>query len=145
MRRDLIIIVLMLATLIIGPSSCSKKISQDTAVKIELFLKKVVADTLEEDYRSHNIDIHVVVTDMRIDKLTKKETAQDNVYFAQGRVSYRVTGKRSWKDKEGNMIQLDPEGEISHWFTCGVLEDRYLGALFKDDRNRLTLYADKPE
>jgi hypothetical protein len=144
-RRNLIIVVLMLAPLAICPSSCSKKISQDTAVRIELFLKKVVADTLEEDYRSHNIDINVVVTDVRIDRLTKKETAQDNVYFAKGRVSYLVKGKRSWKDKEGNTVRLDPEGEISHWFTCGVLEDRYLGALFKDDRNRLTFYADKPE
>jgi hypothetical protein len=134
----------MLVSLTICSYSCSKKISQDATVKIELFLKKVVVDTLEKDYRSHNINIRVVVTDVKIDKLTKKETAQDNVYFAQGRVSYIVKGKRRWRDKEGNRIQLDPEAEMTHWFTCGVLEDRYLGALFKDERNRLTFYADKP-
>ena len=145
MRKDLLITVLVLVPLVICSYSCSKKISQDTAVKIELFLKKTVSDTLEEDYRSHKMSMHVVVTEVRIDKLTKKETTQDNVYLAQGRVSYIVKGKRRWRDKEGNIIQLDPEAEISHWFTCGVLEDRYLGALFKDDRNRLTFYADKPE
>jgi hypothetical protein len=144
-RRDLRIVVLMLVPLTIRSYSCSKNISQDTRVKVELFLKQTVVDTLEEDYRSHNMSMHVVVTDVRIDRLTKKETAQDNVYFAQGRVSYIVKGKRRWKDKEGNVMQLDPEAEISHWFTCGVLEDRYLGALFKDDRNRLTFFADKPE
>lgn len=135
----------MLVPLTVCSYACSKNISHDTRVKIELFLKKTVADTLEEDYRSHGMSMHVVVTGVRINRLTKKETAQDNVYSAQGRVSYIVKGKRRWKDKEGNIIQLDPEAEVSHWFTCGVLEDRYLGALFKDDRNRLTFYADKPE
>jgi hypothetical protein len=144
-KKDLLITVLVLVPLVICSYSCSKKISQDTAIKIELFLRKTVAETLEEDYRSHNMNMHVVVTGVRIDRLMKKETAQDNVYFALGRVSYIVKGKRRWKDKEGNIIQLDPEAETSHWFTCGVLEDRYLGTLFKDDRKRLTFYADKPE
>ena len=41
-------------------------------------------------------------------------------------------------------IQLGPEQEITHWFSCGILEDRYLGTLMKDDRNRLQFYADNP-
>ena len=40
--------------------------------------------------------------------------------------------------------QLGPEQEITHWYSCGILEDRYLGVLLKDDRNRFTLYADNP-
>lgn len=116
----------------------------DKKKKIESFLKTVVVDTLEQDYRSHGITITVQVTSLTIDRITKKETDQDNVYFAQGRVSYIIKGKRTWQDKEGNPIQLGPEQEITHWYTCGILEDRYLGALRKDDRNGLQFYADKP-
>ena len=51
MRRGLLITVLTLVLLTVCSYSCSKKISQDTTVKIERFLKKTVADTLEEDYQ----------------------------------------------------------------------------------------------
>ena len=116
----------------------------DKKKKIVDFLKTVVVDTLEQDYRRHNITITVHVTNITIDRITKKETDQDNVYFAQGRVSYIIKGKRTWQDKEGNLIQLGPEQEITHWYSCGILEDRYLGAFMKDDRNRLQFYADNP-
>jgi hypothetical protein len=112
--------------------------------KAEDFLKTVVVDALEQDYRSHGIAITVQVTSLTIDRITKKETDQDYVYAAQGRVSYIIKGKRTWQDKEGNLIQLGPEQEITHWYTCGILEDRYLGALRKDDRNLLQFYADDP-
>lgn len=112
--------------------------------KIKQFIRKEVADSLEEDYRSHNINISVLVTNVRMDRITKKETKQDNVYYARGSVSYRIKGKRRWADKEGNIIELDPEQEITHWFSCGILEDKYMGALLKDSRNRLTFYADNP-
>jgi len=126
-------------------SACaSQKINKDTVEKIERFIKREVADVLEKDYRAHNIDIKVIVTDLTIDGLSKSETAQDTVYLAQGRVSYIIRGKRKWKDQYGNIIQLDPEGEITHWYTCGVLEDKYMHTLFKDDRHRLTFYADRP-
>jgi hypothetical protein len=119
-------------------------VPNDKKKKIEDFLKTVVVDTLEQDYRSHGITITVLVTSATIDRITKKETGQDNVYFAQGRVSYIIKGKRTWHDKEGNLIQLGPEQETTHWYTCGMLEDRYLNALRKDDRNRLQFYADNP-
>ncbi len=119
-------------------------VPEDKKEKIEKFLKTVIVDTQEQDYRSHGITITVQVTDLTIDHITKKETEQDNVYFAEGRVSYIIKGKRTWQDKEGNPIQLGPEQEISHWYTCGILEDRYLGAFRKDDRNRFALYADNP-
>ncbi len=123
-----------------GPSA----VPDDKKGKIEKFIRALAADTLEQDYRSHGITITVLVTNVTIDRITKKETEQDNVYFAQGKISYIIKGKRTWRDKEGNLIQLGPEQEITHWYTCGVLEDRYLGALFKDDRNRLQFYADNP-
>ncbi len=119
-------------------------VPEDKKKKIEGFLKTVVVDTLEQDYRSHGMTITVLVTSLTIDRITKKETEQDNRYFAQGRVSYIIKGKRTWQDMEGNPIQLGPEQEITHWYTCGVLEDRYIGVLLKDDRNRLQLYADNP-
>lgn len=122
----------------------SKKIPEDRVEKIKQFIRKEVADSLEEDYRSHNINISVLVTNVRMDSITKKETKQDNVYYALGSVSYIIKGKRRWVDKEGNIIELDPEQEITHWFSCGILEDKYMGALLKDGRNRLTFYADNP-
>ena len=122
----------------------SQKINNDTARKIGRFIRSEVADDLEKDYRAHNIDIKVVVTDLTIDGLSKSETAQDTAYLAQGKVSYIIRGKRTWKDQYGNIIQLDPEREITHWYTCGVLEDKYMHALFKDDRHRLQFHADKP-
>ncbi len=125
--------------------SCSRPVPQDSIRKLEPFLKELAAKRLEEDYRSHNIQIRAVVTGMHIDGLKKQETAQDNVYAVRGMVSYRIEGKRTWRDREGNIIRLGPEQEITHWFTCGVLEDRYLGRLFEDDKNRLALFAEKPE
>ena len=119
-------------------------VPDDKKKKIEAFLKTVVVDMLGQDYRGRGITITVLVTNVTIDRITKKETDQDNVYFAQGRVSYIIKGKRTWQDKEGNLIQLGPEQEITHWFSCGILEDRYLGTLVKDDRNRLQFYADNP-
>ena len=122
----------------------SQKIDNDTVEKIGRFIKSEVANVLEKDYRAHNIDIKVDVTDLTIDSLSKSETAQDTIYLAQGKVSYIIQGKRKWKDQYGNIIQLDPEGEITHWYTCGVLEDKYMHTLFKDDRHRLQFHADKP-
>ncbi len=146
MRKSIIIIIVILFIfagiyyLQYSPNS----VPEDKKGKIEKFLKTAVVDTLEQDYRSHGITITVLVTGLTIDRITKKETEQDNRYFAQGRVSYIIKGKRTWQDKEGNPIQLGPEQEITHWYTCGVLEDRYIGVLLKDDRNRLQFYADNP-
>jgi len=140
--------IILVLTLIAATACCfacvSQKTNEDTAQKIREFIKSEVADILEKDYRAHNMDIKVIVTDLTIDGLSRSETAQDTVYLAQGRVSYIMRGKRQWKDQYGNIIQLDPEGKITHWYTCGVLEDKYMHALFKDDRHRLTFYADKP-
>ena len=126
------------------PACVSQKINKDTIDKIEQFIKSEVANVLEKDYRAHNIDIKVIVTDLKIDSSSKSETAQDTVYIALGRVSYIIRGKRKWKDQYGNIIQLDPEAEITHWYTCGVLEDKYMHVFFKDDSHRLTFYANKP-
>lgn len=112
--------------------------------KIKQFLKTSIAERVQKDYQSHDLYIHVLVTDLAIDRITIKETAQDTVYDVQGRVSYVIQGKRNWIDKEGNAVQLGPEQVITHWFTSGVLEDKYLGTLFNDERNRFTFYADKP-
>ena len=147
MTRKPVIIILAASLLFSGIYYLQRgpgTVPNDKKKKIEDFIKTVVVDTLEQDYRSHGITITVLVTSLTIDRITKKETDQDNVYFAQGRVSYIIQGKRTWRDKEGNLIQLGPEQEIPHWYTCGILEDRYLGALLKDDRNRFTLYADNP-
>lgn len=147
MMKKPIIIIIVLALSLVGVycfTRDSNTVPNDKKKKIEDFLKTVVVETLEQDYRGHGMTITVLVTSLTIDRITKKETDQDNVYFAQGRVSYVIKGKRMWRDKEGNLIQLGPEREITHWYTCGILEDRYLGALRKDDRNRLQFYADNP-
>lgn len=101
-------------------------------------------DNREEDYRRHGINISVFVTGLKIGRITKGETAEDHEYFVRGKVSYMIKGKRRWEDKEGNVIELEPEQEITHWFSCGILEDKYIGVLFKDNKNRLTFYADSP-
>jgi len=144
MKKRMLVFVMALS--IFSNYSCSdssQRIPSDRTKKIEGFLKKVVAETLKADYLSHNMDIEVVVTNMKIDKIHKAEGDMFISYLAQGEVSYMIRGKRIWRDKEGNIIRLDPEEEITHWFNCGILEDRY-GDLLKDRRNRLTFYADKP-
>lgn len=121
-----------------------KEIPKSKVENIELFLRDAVKDNREEDYRRHGINISVLVTGLKIEKITERETAQDNEYFVQGKVSYMIKGKRKWEDKEGHIIELEPEQEITHWFSCGVLEDKYIGVLFIDNKNRLTFYADNP-
>jgi hypothetical protein len=147
MMRKLIVIIIVLSFILAGIYYFQRgpgAVPDDKKKKVEDFLKAVVVDTLEQDYRSHGMGVTVLVTGVTVDRITKTETEQDNVYFAQGRVSYIIKGKRTWRDTEGNRIQLGPEQEITHWFSCGVLEDRYLGSLLKDDRNRLQFYADNP-
>lgn len=121
-----------------------KTVPKDDVGKIENFLRAVVADTLEKDYQRHNITITVVVTNLTTDRITKEKLPEYILYAAQGRVSYLIKGKREWRDKEGNLIRLAPEAEITHWFNCEIFEDIY-GELYQDKyRNRLVLYADKP-
>jgi hypothetical protein len=145
MKKTFIPIALLLfAAAVYLLASGPDTIPKDKTEAIRDFLKKAIAESLEQDYRSHGITITVLVTSLTVDRITKKETDQDNVYFAQGRVSYIIKGKRTWRDKEGNLMQLGPEQEITHWYTCGILEDRYLGVFLKDDRNRLQFYADNP-
>jgi hypothetical protein len=121
-----------------------KEIPKSKVENIQLFLKKVVEDYWDEDYRYHGMDIKASVTGLKIDKITEIETKMDNEYLVWGRVSYIIKGKRRWQDKEGNIVELEPEHEITHWFSCGVLEDKYLRELRKDNENRLTFYADYP-
>ncbi len=139
--RLIVIVLFALATY--RCSNSSNGIPSQKRVEIEKFLRNAVAETLKEDYRSHNIDIEVLVTGLKIDLIKKKETDVFISYLSQGRVSYIIKGKREWIDKEGNIVRLDPEEEITHWFGCGVLEDRY-GDLLRDGKNRLTFYADNP-
>lgn len=142
MRKTLNLIILGLA--IFTAYHCAgRSIPENKKEKVEQFLRNVVVETQEENYHKHNICINIVVTKLKVDKITQEETDEYVSYLTRGRVSYVIKGKRQWKDKEGNLIQLDPEGEIAHWFSCGILEDRY-GDLFKDSRNRLTFYADNP-
>lgn len=88
--------------------------------------------------------VNAVVTRLTIERIRKEETLEFISYTAIGSVSYVIKGKRQWRDSEGNVIRLDPEAEITHWFSCGVLEDRH-GDLLKDGKNRLVFYADKPD
>ncbi len=136
----MLFIVLAICCYSCGPG----EIPKEKVTKIERFLRNAVKDAREEDYRRHNINIEVLVTGLKTERITRRETAEDNEYFVQGKVSYRIKGKRSWEDKEGNIIELEPEQEIIHWFSCGVLEDKYMGILFKDNKNRLIFYADNP-
>jgi hypothetical protein len=126
-------------------SACrSRELTGDKREKIDQFLKSLVAATMKEDYRSHNIFIDVQVTRLTVDRIAAEETKQDIRYFIVGTVSYIVKGGRTWRDREGNTIDLGPEQEITHWFSAGILEDRYMGEFLKDEKNRLTYYADKP-
>jgi hypothetical protein len=111
---------------------------------IKKYLNTVIIDTLEKDYQSHNITIAVLVSDLAVDKITKKETVEFISYTAYGKVTYIIIGKRTWLDKEGNLIRLDPQQNITHWFSCEIREDKY-GELYTDKfRIPLTLYADNP-
>ncbi len=116
-------------------------ISKEKAEQIKLFLHTVVVNTLEQDYKRHNMQITAVVTKLEVDGITSEETLEYILYSAQGRVSYIIHGERDWLDQEGNRIRLSPETEITHTFICGVREDRY-GDLSQDDRKRLAFYAD---
>lgn len=119
-------------------------VSKEKTEKIKNFLQTLVAETLEEDYRRHNINISVLVPNITIDKIIKEKHREYLSYAVFGKVSYVIKGKREWHDAEGNLIQLGPESEITHWYGCEIYEDRY-GELYKDQyRNRLVFYADNP-
>ncbi len=126
------------------PLGCSPSVTPEKSQAIQRYLKTSIAESLEKDYRGHGMPVAASVTGLTIDRLTKKESQQDFIYLARGRVSYIIRGPKTWKDQEGNLIQLGPAQEITHWFTCGILEDRYLGTFREDDRNRLQFYADNP-
>ncbi len=121
-----------------------RPVPQEKTDAIRQFLMQTVAESLKQDYRSHGIPITAQVTDLTLDRITKKETDQDIAYYAVGRVTYIIRGPKTWRDREGNLVQLEPGQAITHWFSCGILEDRYLGMFLRDDRNRLQFYADDP-
>ena len=104
----------------------------------------MVSDTTGEDYRRHNVFIDVQVTGLTADRVSITETKEDVRYLIVGRVSYIIKGKRTWQNREGSTIELDPEQEITHWFSAGVLEDKYMGALLRDKKNPLTYHAKQP-
>jgi hypothetical protein len=145
MKKIIILIIVALTVAVVYHlTSGSKTIPLNKVEAIQRLLRTIVIDTLEKDYRSHNINITVVVTSLKTDRITKEVNPQDISYTAYGKVSYIIKGKREWHDNEGNLIRLDPEREISHWFSCEILEDRY-GELYTDKyRIPLALYADKP-
>ena len=143
MKKPIIIIMVLVISLI-GVYYWTNRtgtISKEKTEQIKQFLRTVVVNTLEQDYKRHNIQITAVVSKLEVDGITSKETLEYILYSAQGRVSYIIQGKRNWLDQDGNLIQLGPEAEITHKFTCGVREDRY-GDLSQDDRKRLSFYAD---
>jgi len=140
-------VMLIALGLVVGVccSCVSQEVHRDTVEKLVQFIKGMATNTLERDYRSQGMAIHALVSDVRIDPIARRETEQDHVYLVRGRITYRIAGNRVWKDKEGNIIQLGPEQDITHWFICGVLEDKYMHTLFQDDRSRLAFYADEPK
>jgi len=143
MKKPIIIIAVLVISLI-GVYYWTNRagtISKEKTERIKHFLRTVVVNTLELDYKRHNMQITAVVSKLEVDGITSKETLEYILYSAQGRVSYIIQGKRDWLDQEGNPIQLGPETEITHKFTCGVREDRY-GDLSQDDRKRFAFYAD---
>jgi hypothetical protein len=142
MKKPIIIIVVLVISLVSVYywTNRAGTISKEKAEQIKQYLRTMIVDSLEQDYKRHNMQITAVVTKLEVDGIRSEETLEYILYYAQGRVSYRIQGKRDWLDQEGNPIQLDPETEISHKFTCGVREDRY-GDLSQDDRKRLAFYA----
>jgi hypothetical protein len=143
MKKPIIIIVILAFSLasVYYWTNRTRTISKNKAEQIKQFLSTMVARTLEQDYKRHNMRIIAVVTKLEVDRISSEETLEYILYSAQGRVSYIIQGQRDWIDQEGNRIHLGPETEITHKFTCGVREDRY-GDLLQDDRNRLAFYAD---
>jgi hypothetical protein len=143
MKKPIIIILVLLLSLfsIYYWTNRTRTISKEKSEQVKQYLRTVVVDMLEQDYRRHNMQITAVVTKLDIDRITSDETLEYILYFAQGKVSYIIQGRRDWFDQEGNPIQLGPETEIMHTFTCGVREDRH-GDLSQDDRKRLSFYAD---
>lgn len=145
MKKIFILIVLSLIIVVVyWLMSGLGTIPQEKRTAIKKYLSPVITETLEQDYQRHNIFISVLVKDVSIDKIAKKENRESIAYTVYGKVSYIIQGKREWHDNEGNLIRLDPESEITHWFSCGILEDRY-GVLYTDKyKIPLTMYADKP-
>lgn len=143
MKKPIIVIVALVLSLVSVYywTNRARTISKEKTELIKHFVRTVVVNTLEQDYKRHNMQITAVVTKLDVDGITSEETLEYILYSAQGRVSYIIQGKRDWLDHEGNPIQLGPETEITHKFTCGVREDRY-GDLSQDDRKRLSFYAD---
>jgi hypothetical protein len=146
MRKLFIIVILasLSAAVVYYLTSGPKTVPKEKVARAGIFLKTLVAETLEKDYQRHNITITASVVKLEIDRITQEETPENISYDVRGRVTYIIKGKREWRDAEGNVIRLDPESEITRWFSCEIYEDRY-GEFYKDKyRNHLILYADKP-
>lgn len=143
MKKPIIILIVLVFSLvsIYYWTNRAGTISKEKAEQIKQYLRTVVMITLEQDYKRHNMQITAVVTKLEVDGIASEETLEYILYSARGRVSYRIQGKRDWHDQEGHLIQLGPEMEITHKFTCGVREDRY-GDLSLNDRKHLAFYAD---
>jgi hypothetical protein len=143
MKKPIIIVVILVLSLasVYYLTNRARPVSKEKAGQLNQFLRTVVVNTLEQDYKRHNMQITAAVTKLEVHGITSEETLEYILYYAQGRVSYIIQGKRDWTDRAGNRIRLGSESEISHKFTCGVREDRY-GDLSQDDRKRLSFYAD---
>ncbi len=95
------------------------------AEQIKHFLRAVVVNLLEKDYKRYTMRITAVVTKPGVDRIKSGESLEYIFYSAQGGVSYIIREKRrAWLDQEGNRIRLGPETVITHTFTRGVREDR---------------------
>jgi hypothetical protein len=145
MKKLFIALILALAVLIVYYSASGPKtVPPEEVVRAESFLKTLIAETLESDYQRHNITITASVVNLTISRITQEKTPEKISYDVLGTVTYIIKGKREWRDAEGNLVRLDPESEITRWFSCEIYEDRY-GELYKDKyRNHLVFYADKP-
>lgn len=144
-KTSIVLLVMILAVILFLMRSRDDRVPQDKIVQLKSFLSGHIADQLTLDYTRHKVPLTVSITALTITGIRKSETEQDHRYLISGTVSYARRGQSTWRDQQGNEIRFEPGKEVTHWFRCGVLEDRYLGTFFIDDRNRLTLYADKPE
>ena len=144
MKKPIIVLIVIVLSLVsvYAWTNRPRTVSYEKTERIRDLLRTVVADTLEKEYKGHNIQITARVTKIEVDRITSEETREYIIYSTRGRVSYIIQGRRDWLDKEGNRIRLGPETEITHMFTCGVREDRY-GDLSYDRGRRLAFYADE--
>ncbi len=111
--------------------------------KIESFLKQAIVNEIKEDYKGKGADISVEVTNLEIKKIDQKRSQGHVVYFAEGKVTYKMTLNNNWVNMNGESFKKGRVDHLTRRFKGGLLESGQ-GGFKQDASNRISVYEETP-